>query len=87
MRNPKPEIRNPKEGRSPKSEVRSPRYGEATNPSSLASMLAGYKGFRRRRNGPGNDFGFRVSDLFRVSGFGFRISNIKPILSQAGGRR
>ena len=45
MRNPKSEIRNPKEARNPKAEE--------------------WNGFRPE---------IRYSDLFRISGFGFRIS-------------
>jgi len=71
MRNPKSEIRNPKEGRSPKSEYRSIPY---LRPSVVKSL----------RVNSALLFGFRISAFFRISDFGFRVLTCLALLVSLG---
>ncbi len=77
----KPETRNPKAERSPKAEFRNPKEGqgkaETRRPKSERSPKAEIR--RGQMAGLGSwDFGIRVSDFFRNSEFGLRISSAAP---------
>ena len=71
--NPKSEIRNPKEGRRPNSEQAKPqpssaaRSGAQADTQQLSRSACSHSGQDR------GGFGLRVSDFFRISGFGLRI--------------
>ena len=75
MRNPKSEIRRPKEARNPKLELGSAGtpagVSSATNASQLAGRGAGAPGHTASRL---RAFGIRASDFFGILDFGFRIS-------------
>jgi len=68
--NPKPEIRNPKEGRNPKSEIRSCSADDATLCESFTATLPCRPTAAARSTGT-SDFGSRASFGFRTSDFGF----------------
>jgi hypothetical protein len=76
-KNPKAEARNPKEGRSPKSEWADRRCWN----SAFGSVAAKSSDDRTRRQSA--SFGLRISDFFRISDFGLRISLLGLLVSPA----
>jgi ABC-type multidrug transport system ATPase subunit len=71
--NPKAESRKPKEIRSPKSEEAKPQPSNAARPGAEADRQRLSRSARSdSRQGVGG-LGLRISDFFRISGFGLRI--------------
>ena len=79
--NPKPETRNPKEGRNPNTEC---RRDLAHMPGARADAAISRLRHETASHNPSGrslrpEFGSRASDFLRVSGFGFRISSSLPL--------
>src|SRR5271166_4947857 len=91
LRNPKAEIRRPKEGRSPKAEIRTqpfPRHCANTVPKNAVACESYPDDHVRQRlilRLHAGHFGFRASAFFRPSGFGLRVSARVWLLALAVG--
>ena len=70
---PKPEGRDPKEGRNAKSEESRPRSSSATRSGTDADRQRLSRSARSHSGAGGAGFGFRFSDFLRFSDFGLRI--------------
>jgi hypothetical protein len=71
--NPKPEGREPKEIRRPKSEEAKPRPSNETRPGAETDRQQLSRSARSHGGEGVGDFGLRISDFLRISGFGLRI--------------